>query len=333
MEPTQAPQPLPRWASALLTRRFACAALLFLMQTAVVWLALLFAGIPLLGTLAVAIGTALNLLAPAVVAVVTIGGGPMFALQCAALASLGIFVASQWQLPLAITSLALYGVAPILGAWAICAPTGGMQRSASRLLWLLSLGGAGALLAAAAAEQTTAAEVSARIVRSMFANAAPPNDAEAAAAVAAAQQMLAQILPGLLVAGVWISWWIDVLLARSFAIRHGFFHGDRTPASELRFSPALGIAFALSLAGLQLAEGGLRFWAANASVVLGAAIAADGVMLAHGFFVARGMHFALWTMYLLLLLSSAMILPFLLLGLVDLWTDLRKRFRSSSNGG
>jgi len=65
--------------------------------------------------------------------------------------------------------------------------------------------------------------------------------------------------------------------------------------------------------------------------MLGGLLALQGVSVAHLWIRARGMRVTLFVMYLLLLIWSAMVLPFIIVGLLDIWFDFRRN-SVSANG-
>ena len=311
-------------AEALLTRALPCGLVLALMQLVAPLAAAWLGGIPLLGPLALTAGMVLNLLAPALVALVSLGGGVLFGLKAAAVAAVVVWAASGF-LPLAgVIAFALYGAVPALAAGALMHPQG-LGRSARMLMWMLTGAIFAGLYAATLAEPQGVQALAARWLTGVL---RPPPGADAAQAQAAIHA-LAYVLPGLLTAGLWVSWWGDLLLARALAVRYGFFRGDARSVLTFRLTPGWGVALAVLLAGAQLAGGEARFWFANAAFAVAAPITAQGVLVAHAWLAARGMQLGVAMLYLMLMLWSAILPLFLLIGVVDLWADFRKLARRS----
>ena len=315
---------LPPLAEALLTRVVPCGIVLALMQLAPLGAAAWLGQVPLLGPLALALTLALNLLAPAVVAFVSLGGGVAFGLKAAAVAAALVWAAGGFAPLAGAVALVVYGVAPALAAGALMRPRG-LVRSARLLAWMLAGAVFAGFLAAAAAQGATAEAVAARWLAHVL---VAPAGADAGA-VEAARRALAHVLPGLLAAALWVAWWGDLLLARALAVRHGFFRGDARSVLTFRLPPAWGVALAALLVAAEWLPGEAAFWSANAAFAVGAPITAEGVLVAHAWLAARGMQLAVALMYLMLMFWSAIIPVFLLIGVADLWADFRKLARRS----
>ncbi len=314
---------LPRAAEALLTRALPCGIVLALMQLAAVGAALFVAHVPVLGPLALAAGVALNLLAPALVAFVTLGGGLAFGLKSALVGAALVWAASGFAPFPGAVALFLYGIAPALAANLMGSPRG-LVRSAKLLFWALTGAVFAGFAAAAAAQGISAAALAERWLAGVLA--APPG--ADTAAVEAARKALARVLPGLLAAALWVAWWGDLLLARAFAVRYGFFRGDTRSVLAFRLSPPWGVGLAVLLVLAEALSGPGAFWSANAAFAVSAPITAEGVLVVHAWLAARGMQLAIAFMYLMLMFWSAIIPLFLLVGVADLWADFRKLGRS-----
>ncbi len=316
------PLVLPPAARAVLTRPLACAALMVLMLMSAAWLPWLFGGMPLLGALATMIGVSLHVLSPGLIALVSFGGGAGFGLKVAALASLGVGAAAGFELLPGLIVLLLYGLLPAYAALRMSGQDG-MSRSARTLAIALGSAALGGLLLAGAMQDRPVSELIAQWIAPMFV--APPGAEPALVeAVNRARHFSALILPGMLAFALWMVWWGDVALARRLAERYGFYQGQPGSALELRFGKGWVIAFMLALAGANFGSGEAQYLAINAAIMLGGLIAAQGVAVVHAGLKARGMQMAVALMYLMLLMWSAMIIPFVIVGLLDTWFDYRR---------
>ncbi len=319
------PRPLHPAVQAVLTRPLACAVVVVVMMMSAAWLPALFHGLPLLGTLAAMLGIGLHVLAPAVVALVSFGGGSLFGLKVAAFSGLGVFLAGGFQWVPAIVAFVLYGLLPVLAADRMARP-GGMSRSAR----LLAAGAGGLILGGLALAGWSAGKGPEALIEQavgpLFEGIRLPSDAgpEAGQVLERAREMTIWILPGLLAFGIWGAWWGDVALARNIADRHGFYRGAPASALELRFGPGLAALFVAALVAANWAAGDVRYLAVNAALFLAGLLAAQGVAVAHSWLKARGMEMAVVLMYLMLLMWSAMIVPFVIVGLLDIWFDYRR---------
>ncbi len=317
-----APLVLPPAARAVLTRPLACAALMVLMLMSAAWLPRLAGGMPLLTTLAAMIGVSLHALSPALIALVTFGGGAGFGLKVAALASIGAGAAAGFELLPGLIVLLLYGLLPVYAALRMSGRDG-MSRSARTLAIALGSAALGGLLLAGAMQDRAVPELIEGWLAPMF---VAPEGADPALmeAMNHARHFSALILPGMLAFGLWMLWWGDVALARRMAERYGFYQGLPGSALELRLGKGWVMAFMLALVGANFGGGEAQYLAINAAIMLGGLIAAQGVAVVHAGLKARGMQMAIGLMYLMLLMWSAMIIPFVIVGLLDTWFDYRR---------
>ncbi len=60
-------------------------------------------------------------------------------------------------------------------------------------------------------------------------------------------------------------------------------------------------------------------------VVLGGLLAAQGIAVGHCWLKAKGMILGIGLMYLMLFIWTAMIIPFVIIGLLDIWFDYRRK--------
>jgi len=325
------PLPLPPLAQFLLTKHLPCSALLLAMLSSVIWLPNLFMSVPLLAVLMSFVAILLNALTPAMFALIFIGGGLRYSMQVAAIVVIAVVFMSAGSVILGVLVGILYVLLPI---WAAMALSGqqGLQRCATRLLFALSFAVlVGLSLAASSQGLSLHAEVDA-LLAPMFA--AMPQDA-AALPVESLQEirhLLSWSLPGLLAFGLWSIWWADVVYARSFASKYGFYTGQLDSVLSLNLGkPVVYVWIAcLIVANFNLA--GLQYVAVSLGLVLAGAMAVQGVSVGHVWLKARGMPMAIAMMYVLLFIWSMMVIPFIVLGLLDIWYDYRRNVNPTSGG-
>jgi len=217
----------------------------------------------------------------------------------------------------------LYVLLPIWAAM-VLPHEQGLQRCATRLLLALSMIVLGGLsLAASNQGLSLHAEVDA-LLAPMFA--VMPHDASAlpAEGLHEIQRMLSWSLPGLLAFGLWSVWWADVVYARSFAHKYGFYTGHVDSVLTLNLGKPVVYAWAVCLIFANLNVLGLQYIAVNLALVLSGALAVQGVSVAHVWLKAREMPMAIAMMYALLFIWSMMVIPFIILGLLDIWYDYRR---------
>jgi hypothetical protein len=309
----------------ILTRRIPCAALAVLMFTAVL-LDVGLSGIPLLAVLISLVGLTLHMLTPVLFALVMFGGGMVYALQVAVIAALAITLITDFSLMNGVVFLLLYAFLPIVAA-ATMGRLGGMSRSAQQLALSLFTASMVALLAAAGSQGVDIHTFVEQMLAPFFDALVSTVPADEQAALEALEQMKVMTVwafPGFLAFSLWMLWWMDILLARRIAIRYGFFQGDHSEMLMIRFTKVIGIALIVVAVLANITSGSAQYIAVSSAIMLAGLLALQGVSVAHMWFKIRGMQLTLVVMYLLLLIWSVMILPFIIIGLLDIWFDFRR---------
>jgi hypothetical protein len=277
--------------------------------------------------LATTLGLGLHILAPGLIALITFGGGTTFAAQVAAIASLGITALAGFALLPGLVVLTVYGLLPILAAVAEMRADG-IRRSAQYLA--LALGGVVlvSLVAAASVQDMGLREFVASVLAPIFdalQTQMPIGDPGAAQMVEQARQMTVGFLPGMVALGLWFVWWSDIVFARNIAIKYGFYQGSKSDLLELRFGKSLAYIFITLLALVNLGTGDVQYVAINTAILLGGLLATQGVAVSHCWLKAKGMIIAISLMYLMLFIWAVMIIPFIIIGLLDIWFDFRRK--------
>ena len=317
---------LPPAAQFILTRRIPCAALAVLMFTAVILGVIGLSGIPLLAALMSLVGLALHMLTPVLFALVMFGGGLIYALQVAAIAALAITAITGFSLMSGMVFLLLYALLPAVAA-ATMGRLGGMGRSAQQLALGLFMATMAALLASAGSQGVDLHTFVEQMLAPLFnglASSIPAGEQAALEALEQMNTMTVWVFPGFMAFSLWMVWWMDLLLARKIAVRYGFFRGDHSEMLLIRFSKAAGVALIVVAALANVTDGSVQYIAVSTSIMLGGLLALQGVSVAHVWIKSRGMQMTLVIMYLLLLIWSVMILPFIIIGLLDIWFDFRR---------
>jgi len=324
---TPAPQTMPSALRYVLTHRLPCAALMLVMLMSAVWLPALGEGAPIfIEMLLTTAGLSLHVMAPALIALVAFGGGLAFATYVAALAAAGVTVVAGFTLLPGLVVFVLYGLVPILGA-VLMMRNDGVRRSAQYLAF--GLGGLTLLgLAVAAALQDTSIKgLMDGLLAPLFASLQqqiPAGEPEAVQVLEQSRQMMVEILPGLLALGVWFTWWGDVIFARNFARKYGFYQGEATSLLSLGFGKPVAYLFLALMVLTNLAVGELHYIAINGAILIGGLLAAQGIAVGHSWLKAKGMLFSIALMYLMLIIWSILIIPFMIIGLMDIWFDYRR---------
>jgi hypothetical protein len=322
------PAVMPAAAAFIMTHRLPCAALMILMLMAAFWLPALLQGLPgMLIVLASIFGLGLHMLVPGLIALITFGGGATFTMQVAAIASLGITALAGFSLLPGLIVLTVYGLLPMLAAMAEMR-TDGMRRSAQYLA--LTLGGVVliSIMAGASIQDLGLREFVASALAPIFdglLTQMPAGDPEAAQMVEQVRQMTVGFFPGIVALGLWFVWWGDIVFARNIAVKYGFYQGSKSDLLELRFGKSLAYVFLALLALVNLGAGDVQYVAINTAILLGGLLAAQGIAVGHCWLKAKGMILAISLMYLMLFIWSAMIIPFVIIGLLDIWFDYRRK--------
>ncbi len=317
---------MPPAISFVLTHRLPCAITMLAMFMAAVWIPALFQGLPFVAMVGAMLGMGLHLLTPALIALITIGGGIAFSLQVAALASIGVAAIADFQLLPGIMVFLLYGVTPALAALALMQEDG-VRRSAQLLAVVVGGTVLIGLFIAAASQGIGARELIEQMLTPMFQGIeqqVPTSEVEGRIMLTEAQQAMASMLPGLAALSIWLVWWGNTLLARNSAHRYKFFSGEMGSMLDLRLDKAVAYAFAtLTLLG-NLGSSDIHYLAINAAILVGGMLAMQGIAVAHSWLKAKGMNLSIVLMYIMLMIWSVMIIPFVILGLIDIWFDYRR---------
>ena len=323
------PAAMPAAAAFILTHRLPCAALMILLLMAAFWLPALLQGLPgILVVLASTFGLGLHLLVPGLIALITFGGGITFTIQVVTIASLGVTALAGFALLPGLIVLTVYGLLPMLAAMAEMR-TDGMRRSAQYLAF--TLGGVVliSIMAGASIQDLGLREFVASSLAPIFDGLQaqmPAGDPEAALVVEQVRQMTVGFFPGMVALGLWFVWWGDIVFARNIAVKYGFYQGSKNNLLALRFGKMLAYAFMALLVLVNLSGGDVQYVATNTTILLGGLLAAQGIAVGHCWLKAKGMILGISLMYLMLFIWSAMIIPFVIIGLLDIWFDYRRKF-------
>jgi Predicted membrane protein (DUF2232) len=333
MNPPPAPR-MPAAAEYIMTRRIPCAVLAVLMFSTAWWFPALLQGVPLLAWVVAVLAIGIHLLTPGLFALIAMGGGGIFALQVAVLGAVGVgMVAGMHVLP-GLAMLLMYGVLPILAAANMQRP-GGLARSGQNMAIGLLLAVLVGLLAGANAVHMDMRAYVDHLLAPVFNSATaqlPAKDPQAAAALTEFRRTSVWILPGSLALGLWLVWWGNILLARSLACRYGFFRGDRAPLLGIRFARGIAYAFILAVAVANTTDGDIQYMAVGTAILGSGMLGMQGVAVAHSWLKLRQQPWMIVIMYMMLAMWSVLAIPFVLLGLMDVWFDYRRNMKSAIGG-
>ncbi len=320
-------QQLPALAAFVLTHRLPCAALLLTMLVAAVWVPVGLQGLPqFLLLIASLLAVTMHMMTPAVVAVVAFGGGLLFAGQVSALMALGVVLIAGFSWLAGLAVFVLYGLLPMLAAM-LMSGRDGMRRSAEWLALLVALVSVVGLWLAAVNHGLGIEALVKQWLRPLFDAIRvemPASEAEAAIMLEQMRGMMAAIFPGLLMVGLWFAWWSNVVLARSIAVRYSFYRGDTGDFLTLRFEKPVAYIFVGLLVLANIATADIHYLAVNLLILVAGLLAVQGVAVSHSWLKAKGMLLSIVLMYFLLVVWSMMVVPFIIIGLMDIWFDYRR---------
>jgi len=146
------------------------------------------------------------------------------------------------------------------------------------------------------------------------------------------EEMTAWIFPGLTALCLWLVWWGNVMLARNIAVHFGFYSGDLQPVSDFNLPRTAAYGFMLLMAVASFAGGTPQYLAVNAGLVFAGLLSAQGLAVVHTWLYAKRLQIAAIVMYVMLLIQPAMVLPFAMIGLLDIWFDYRRNIMPADGG-
>lgn len=306
------------------------------MFTTVLWLPGLAQGIPLLGAILPLLALGLQVLTPALFALILLGGGTGFAGHVALIASAISGLIANMSVLVGLIMLTLYAMLPIFSALAL-GRRDGLERSAQRLAVGLGMAVLLALGFGATSRGVPLQTFSGQMLAPFFEvlTARQMNGMDAATStqmLGELRRMVTAIFPGITAFSLWLTWWGNIVLARSLAMRYGFYTGDTRPLSRLRFGKLLAYGLSIALVLATLASGTVQYVCGNAAILLGGIVAIQGLAVAHAWLKVRNMQLMTVLMYMILLMQPAMVLPFVIVGILDMWFDYR-RINTPANGG
>lgn len=311
---------LPPFAQWVITRRIPCAVLATLMYGSVLAFAGSALSIPLL---------VLHLLTPTLFALITLGGGLAFAMQVSVLAGIAVSLISYGELGPGLLLMILYGALPTLAASTL-ATKGGVSKSGLNLAIGLITTMLVVLLTGAASQDGSAMQYVQQLLAPLFE--ASRQEGMDPTMLEQIEGMTAWLFPGLTALCVWLVWWGDVILARNIATYFGFYKGDTRPVSDFCLPRKVAYGFMLLMVVANFAGGTPQYLAVNAGLVFAGLLAAQGLAVVHTWLYAKRLQIAAIVMYVMLLIQPVMVLPFAMIGLLDIWFDYRRNIIPADGG-
>ncbi len=317
-------RPLPPAAQFILTKPVPCGLLMLFMFSAQLWLPQLFSSLPVLVLFIVMLAMALNFFTPALAGLVAIGGGAVFAAQAGGLAALLVSFIPGVNIGLALVFAFLYVLIPAIAARALLS-SGGMTRSSDVLIIGATLATIVTLVAINQTQDMSAHAWVNHLLQPLFGVMSERPDALPSDALQSIQTLLGWVLPGMLALSLWFMWGINLVFARKVATYYGFYTGD--PRAVLHFQPAIwsgGLLF-ISLLAANFAGGDVQYMGVTVALFISGVLAFNGVSVVHLWLRSRALAALIVLMYFMLMFWSMMILPFIMLGMLDLWFNYRNK--------
>ncbi len=271
----------------------------------------------------------LHLLTPVLFALIALGGGLAFAMQVAGIAALLMTLVVAGELAPGLLLLLLYGALPALAASTLN-DENGMSKSGLNLAIGLLVAMLVVLISGAVSNGSTALEFVQQLLSPLFD--ATQQQGMDPLMLERIKSMTAWIFPGLTALCLWLVWWGDVILARNIATYYGFFRGDAQAVSEFRLPRKAAYAFVLLMVVAAFGGGSVQYLAVNASLLVSGLLAAQGLGVVHTWLYAKRLQIAAMVMYIMLLIQPVMVLPFAMLGLLDIWFDYRRNIMPADGG-
>ncbi|MDQ6951581.1 MAG: hypothetical protein Q9M26_07945 [Mariprofundales bacterium] len=329
--PSSEGRTMPSALQFVLTNKLPCALLAFTLFSAMLWVPMLFASVPLLAIVVSLLAVLAHFATPLLFGLIQLGGGLAFLVPVALIASVGVAAISHVNILLIALFLLLYAGIP---AWAVNSlrQQGGVARSGEHLAVVLFVAVMVGLSVGAARMDGTLQQYTAALLQPIFDSIVQQqgviSSGTSGTAVKTMQEMrhlLSLVVPGMVVLGLWSLWWSSVLGARWVAVRYNFYHHDSNLSwLHVRFNPRYALLMLVTLLPANLASGNVQFVALSLALLLAGMFAVQGTAIAHLWLKVRGMQLLLSVMYIALFFWSVLVIPFIIFGLLDTWFDFRR---------
>ncbi len=320
------------WLSHVLTRQIPCAALVATMYMSLLWLGIIASQSPFLGIVAMLVAMVLNLMVPAVLGFVALGGGVQFAIKVTWISALMVLLFSQFNVLVTVTFLLLYGMLPLAAVWVLAADSERVGRSAQLLAVGIVLLLLIAMVASSVSQGSSFEVLMSEMMAPFFQSVSVGMTGSDAAELEALKKMTIWLMPGFLAFSLWGIWFSSLLLSYRWAVTYGCIQESEVSFLKLKLSRHVLLLLPLITAVAGVVSGSLQVVLVMLALTLAGMVAVQGVAVAHCWFKARNMGIAIVMMYIVLLLWTMMIVPFVIVGFLDIWFDFRRQ-TTPINGG
>ena len=319
-------QSLPRRLEAVLANRFGSAALLVLFFSVAVWFPTMVAGnIPILAAI---LALTLHLMTMILFSCLCYGGGSRYGFEVGLLATLGVFLVSTWNVDITLVFLLAYVLVP-LSISSLIMVKDGLNRS----LGLLSACCCVLfILISMQSDVPGIVKQSIALQFDMIHTQQMGGDASVRDALQRMQELIELFLPAVLMQAAWLVWLWSMLAGRWVAWRYCFYSGDLTTMSSFGMSRNFAVLLFVLLTVAVSVTGDIHYIALSLLLFIAGLFSFQGVIVAREWLRKRNSNFAVGVMYIVLFIQPLMLIPFVLIGLLDVHFDYRCMKQSISGG-
>jgi len=318
---------LPRTLEVILANRFSAAALVVTFFAAAVWLPVFIAGnIPILAGM---IALSLHMLTIVLLCCVHYGGGSRYAFEVGLLATIGVFFVSSLNEQIALLFLLAYVIIPWFAS-SLLVLKNGLNRSVvliSACCCLVFI-----VLAVVSDVQEVVKQNVALLFDAVRAQQAALGGEGTQESVQKMEDLFVLILPAALMQVVWLMWLWAVLAGRMLALRYQFYTGDTTMMSSFSMHRVYAGFSLILLIAVFVFSGYMQYIFLSLLLFVAGLFAFQGVIVAREWLKKRNSHFAVGVMYVVLFIQPMMLVPFVMIGFLDVHFDYRCAMQKTSGG-
>jgi len=318
---------LPRLLEAVLANRFSSAVLLVVTFAAAVWGPVMIAGShPIIASF---LALLLHFITMVLFCCIYYGGGTRHAWHVGLLATVAVFFVSEWDEKITLVFLLAYIAIPWLAS-SLLMMKHGLSRSITFLsvcCCLLFL-----IFAALSDVQALLTQSIAPLFDAVRAQQAELGGKTTLQAVAEMENLTVLLMPAALMQAMLFMWLFSMLVGRWFALRYQFYSGDVSQLSSFRMDRSSIAVLSVLLMVVFLFSDYLYYIALSLLLFVAGLFSFQGVIVAREWLKKRNSDFAVGVMYVILLIQPMMLIPFVMIGLLDVHYDYR-RTNSRKSGG
>ncbi|MDQ6961189.1 MAG: DUF2232 domain-containing protein [Mariprofundaceae bacterium] len=315
---------LPRGIEAILANRFSSALLVVMFFAGAVWSPILLAGfMPMLSGMVI---VSLHVLTMALICCILYGGGSRYGLEVGLIATAVVFVAFSFNQLLSLSFLVFYVLIPLMASSFIM-----MKDGLNRSLMLI-VTSCCVLLVMVALFGDLANDIKQLVTWQFEMMSQMKMATEMQDLIPKIKSMLELVLPAMFMGFVFFLWTWAMLLGRWFALRYQFYVGDKRKLASFSMSREYAAFLIVLLLAIFIFSDGIFYISLNLLLFVAGLFAFQGVLIAREWLKNRRSNFGVGMMYVVLLIQPLMLMPFVVLGLLDLHFDYRCLKKGISGG-